>query len=130
MVFRKYSVLFKLKCIEIVKIIGINKVSKITRIDKKCIRQWYLNRELLQNIKKKDTTYRLPGGGAKIKYPILEREITKFIYRCVDIGIKLNNNLIIQEMIRINPENKNKSKMSLKKWYYRLRKRQSITIFK
>lgn len=125
MKYKKYSVLFKLKCIEIVKIIGLYRVSKITKINKKTIKQWYLNKELLQNIKKKDSTYRLPGGGAKVKYPILQREISNFIYKCLQIGIKINNNLIIQEMFRINPETKKKSKKYLQKWCYRLKKKQN-----
>ena len=36
--FRKYSIVFKLKCVEMIKTFGIYNISKYTRLDKKCIK--------------------------------------------------------------------------------------------
>ena len=59
---------------------------------------------------KKNCTYRLPGGGCKIKYPNKEEEILYFIIKCKEIGIILNPNLVIQEYCRICHEIKKNSK--------------------
>ncbi len=49
----KYSIKFKLKCLELVKIVGIYRASIIIRINRKSIREWYLNSEKYLDIKKK-----------------------------------------------------------------------------
>ena len=119
----KYSIKFKLKCLELVKILGIYRTSKILKIDKKCFKNWYLNEEQLQNMKEKNCFYRLPGGGKKIKFPEQEKKICLFILNCHEIGIKLNTNLIIEEYCRICTEMINYSKRTLRKWYDRFCKR-------
>ena len=43
----RYSIKFKLKCLELVKILGIYRTSKILKIDKKCFKNCYLNQEQL-----------------------------------------------------------------------------------
>ena len=85
----KYSIQYKLKCLELVPILGIYRTSLIIGVDKKCITSWNLNKEKLQNIKEKKSSYRLPGGGCKVKFPSKEKEIFNFIDRCKEIGINL-----------------------------------------
>ena len=120
---KKYSIQFKLKCIELVQILGIYGTSLILGIDKKCINSWISNKMKLQNIKQKNSSYRLPGGGCKVKFASKENEIFLFIDRCKEIGINLNMNLIIEEFCRICPHVKKNSKNTLIKWYYRFLKR-------
>ena len=99
----KYSIQFKLKCLELANILGYYRTSIIIGINKKCIKDWYLKKEKFQNIIKKNCTYRLPGGCCKVKYPNKEEEILYFIIKCKEIGIILNPNLVIQEYCRICP---------------------------
>lgn len=119
----RYSIQYKLKCLELVKILGIYKTSKIIGIDKKSVRYWYLNKEKLENIIEKNYSYRLPGGGSKIKFPKQEENVFLFILKCNEIGINLNMNLIIEEFLRVCPERNSYSKKNLKNWYYRFSKR-------
>ena len=125
---KKYSIQFKLKCIELAKILGIHRSSLIIGIDKKCISSWKLNMKKLQSINKKSISYRLPGGGCKVKFPNKEKDIFLFINRCKEIGIKLNMNLIIEEFCSVCPYMKKYSKNSLRKWYYRFLKRINYNI--
>ena len=85
---KKYLIKFKLKCLELVPILGIYGTSKFVGIEKKYINSWNLNKKKFQKIKEKNSSYRLPGGGCKVKYPIKEKEIFLFINRCKEIGIK------------------------------------------
>ena len=119
----RYSIKFKLKCLELVKIFGIYKTSKIIGIDKKSVRYWYLNMEKLEKIADKQHFYRLPGGGSKIKFPEQEKKVFLFIHKCNEIGINLNSNLIIEEYCRICPKMITCSKKTLRKWYHRFSKR-------
>ena len=82
----------------------------------------------LQNIKNKNNSYRLPGGGNKVKFPSKEKEIVLFINRCKEIGINLNMNLIIEEFCCLCPYMKKYSKNTLRKWYYRFLKRINYNI--
>ena len=50
---KKYSIQFKLKCVELIPILGIYGTSLILGIDKKCITSWNLNKKKFQKIKKK-----------------------------------------------------------------------------
>ena len=68
------------------------------------------------------------GCGSKIKYPVQEKEIIDFIFKCKEIGIPLNTNIIIEELYRICPKIKNNSKKSLRKWCYRLFKKYQLKI--
>ena len=63
----KYSIHFKLKYIELFKIVGIYRSVENTGIDKKNITICCLNKEKLQNIVNKKSAYRLPGASCKIK---------------------------------------------------------------
>ena len=121
----KYSIQFKLKCLELVNILGFYRTSIIIGIKIKSIKDWYLRREKLQNIIKKNCTYRLPGGGCKVKHRKKEEEVLYFIIKCKEIGIILTPNLVIEEYSRICPEMEKYSKSSLRKWYYRFLKRHS-----
>ena len=125
---RKYSIQFKLKCLDLVKIVGIYRTSIIIGIDKKCIRCWNLNKEKFENIVKTNFSYRLPGAGCKLRCPDIQEKIKLFITKCKEIGINLTMNLIIQEYCRICPEKKNCSKSTLRKWYYRFLKKNNFTI--
>ena len=125
---KKYSIQFKLKCLELINVLGIYGTSLIVGIDKKCITSWNLNKKRLQNIKEKNFLYRLPGDGCKVKYPIKKKEIFLFINRCKEIGIKLNMNLIIEEFCCLCPQMKKYSKNTLRKWYYRFLKRFNYNI--
>ena len=125
---KKYSIQFKLKCLELVQILGIYRTSLILGIHKNCISYWNLNKKKLQKRKEKNSSYRLPGGGCKVKFPNKEKEIFLFIDRCKEIEIKLNMNLIIEEFCCICPQMKKHSKSSLRKWYYRFLKRFNFNI--
>ncbi len=124
----KYSIQFKLKCLYLVKIVGIYRTSIIIGIDKKCIRCWNLNKEKFENIVKTNVSHRLPGAGCKLKCPDIQEKIMLFITKCKERGINLTMNLIIQEYCRICTEKKNCSKSTLRKWYYRFLKKNNITI--
>ena len=78
----KYYIQFKLKCLELVKILGIYRTSIILWIDRKSIRQWFLNSQKYLDIDKKNSTYRLAGAGVKVKYPEKEDKMLLFIIRC------------------------------------------------
>ena len=125
---KKYSIQFKLKCLELAKKLGIYKTSLFLGINRKCISSWILNKKNLQNVEKKSSSFRLPGGGCKVKYPIKEKEMLNFINRCKEIGIHLNMNLIIEEFCSLCPDMKSYSKNSLRKWYYRFLKRINYSI--
>jgi len=56
---RKYSLEFKLKCLEIEKKFGIY---IYTGIDKNCIRHWKINKQKFQNIKNKKNTFRFSNS--------------------------------------------------------------------
>ena len=120
---KKYSIQFKLKGVELVQILGIYGTSIIVGIDKKCINSWNLNKKKLLKIKGKNSSYRLPGSGCKVKFLSKEKEICLFINRCKEIGIKLNMNLIIEELCFLCPQMKKYSQNTLRKWYYRFLKR-------
>ena len=128
MKFRKYSIEFKLKCLEMVKKFGIYKISKSTRIDKKCIKYWIKNKEKLLNIIDKKNTFRLPRKGSLIIKIDKEIEIIHFIFKCKEIGIPINTNLIVDELRRLCPQIKNYSIITLKKWCYKLYKRHYLNI--
>ena len=125
----KYSIKFKLKCLDLIKILGIYRTALILKINRKCIRNWYKNRQKLYDIEEKISTYRLPGGGNKIKNPKKEAEMVLFMNRCKEIGIILNTKLIVQEYCRICPDMKKYSKSSLKNWCYRFLKRNNFFIY-
>ena len=128
MKFRKYSIEFKLKCLEMVKKFGIYKISKSTRIDKKCIKYWIKNKEKLLNIIDKKNTFRLPRKGSLIIKIDKEIEIIHFIFKCKEIGIPINTNLIVDELIRLCPLLKSYAIITLKKWCYKLYKRYYLNI--
>ena len=71
---RKYSVDFKLKCLDLASSIGYTQASKITGIDRKSLREWVINKEQFEKIQQKEKTFRLPGGGAKPKNPEIEEK--------------------------------------------------------
>ena len=83
----------------------------------------YLKKEKFQNIIKKNITYRLSGGGFKVKNNNKEEEVLHFIIKCKEIGIILTPNLVIEEYCRIFPEMEKYSKSSLRKWFNRFLKR-------
>ena len=122
----KYSIGFKLKCLELVKVLGIYRTSIIIGINRKSIRDWYLNTQKYLDVKKKNSTFRLQGGGAKEKYPKKEDEIALFVIRCKEIGLPLNAKSIIEEYCRICPNMKKYSIHTLKKWCYNFLKRNKI----
>ena len=124
----KYSIRFKLKCLELVKVLGIYRTSIIIGINRKSIREWYLNSQKYLDIVKKNSTYRLPGAGPKVKYAKKEDEIALFVIRCKEIGLSLNTKSIIEEYCRICPNMKQYSKHTLKKWCYSFLKRNNYYI--
>ena len=124
---RKYTIENKLKCIELAEKIGYKKVSEITGIDRKSLREWKRKKEQLKLIDNKENTFRLPGAGAKPKTVEQEKQIVKFIENCNKIGIKVDTSLIINELCRIYPEMLEKSRRTLRKWCYRFLKRHKYT---
>ncbi len=127
---RKYSVEFKLECLNLASIIGYGQASKLIGIDRKSLREWVINKEKFEKIKLKEKTYRLPGGGAKPKNPEKEEKVYQFVIRCKEIGIPINTRLIIDELCRLDPEMKKKSRRTLRKWCYRFLKRKHFNQFK
>lgn len=128
MKFRKYSIEFKLKCLEIVKKYGIYKISKYIGIDKNCIKRWIVNKEKLQNVKDKKNTFRLSNRRSILLKVEGEIEIIHFILRCKEIGIPINTDLVINELTRINPKLQLFAKSTLKKWCYSFYKRNNFNI--
>ena len=125
---RKYSIQYKLKCLELVKRLGIYGTSKVVGINKSSLKNWYLNEEKLKTIKNKNSTYRIPSIQSKIKYDKYEKEILNLINRCKEIGLPLNTGFIIDEYCRICPEIQNKSKQSLKSWCYRFLRKYNLNL--
>ena len=119
MKFKKYTIDFKLKIIPLIPLLGYYGVSKIYGIDRKSLREWKKRKNELEKIKNKENSFRLPGGGTKIKNPEIENQISKFLLRCNEIGIPINTGMIIDELIRIEPNMKFKERSSLRKWCYR-----------
>ena len=124
---RKYSIEDKLKCLELVEEIGYQKVSEMTGIDRKSLKEWEKKKKQLQSMDNKEKSFRLPGGGAKPKTAEKEQQIVKFIEDCLQIGIKVDTALIINELCRIYPEMLEKSRRTLRKWCYRFLKRHKYT---
>ena len=120
---RKYTIEDKLKCVELADEIGYRQVSEITGIDRKSLREWSKKRNELLKIINKDTTFRLPGGGAKPKTLAQEKNIVNFVEQCIKVGIKIDSSLVINELCRINPEMLKKTRRALRKWSYRFLKR-------
>ena len=119
----KYTIEDKLRCIEFAEKNGIKSVSELTGIDRKSLREWFKQRNQLKNIENKGKKFRLPGGGAKPKTAEKEQQIVKFIENCLQIGIKVDTALIINELCIIAPEMKNKTQKALRSWCYRFLKR-------
>ena len=124
---RKYSIEDKLKCIELVEEIGYQKVSEMTGIDRKSLKEWQKKKKQLQSMDNKENSFRLPGGGAKPKTAEKEQQIVQFIENCLQIGIKVDTALIINELCRIYPEMLEKTRRTLRKWCYRFLKRHKYT---
>ena len=123
---KKYSLEEKLNYIELASKLGLHKTSSISGIDRKSLREWSKNKEKLEKIRNKQNKFRLPGGGAKPKTIGLEHHLIYFSLCCRKVGIKITSNLIINELLRISPENKNKSLGALRNWSYRFFKRSNI----
>ena len=119
MKFKKYSIDFKLKIVPLISVLGYYGVSKVYGIDRKSLREWRKRKTQLEKMKNKENTFRLPGGGTKPKNPEIEKEIAKFLNRCIEIGIPTTTGMIIDELIRIEPNMKFKERSSLRKWCYR-----------
>ena len=123
--YRKFSIHFKLKCLNLVKQKGLYKTSKITGIDKTYFIKWKLNKAKFEKINKKKSTFRLP----KIKQTkILEKNLILFINRCKEIGIPLTLTLILNQMYDMNPHLKNVLKNTLRRWVYRFLKKNNYNI--
>jgi len=120
---KKYSIIDKLKYIELANKIGISKVSALTGIDRKSIKEWIKKKERLMSMNNKEFKYRLPGGGAKSHMIFKEHHLIYFILVCKKVGIKITPNLVIQELMRIEPSNFKKGNDSLKNWCYRFLKK-------
>ena len=93
------------------------------KVNGKSLREWSKKRNELLKIVNKDTTFRLPGGGAKPKTLAQEKSIVKFVEQCIKVGIKIDSSLVINELCRINPEMLKKTRRALRKWSYRFLKR-------
>ena len=113
-ILRKFTIDDKLKCIEKVSQMGYQKVSELTGIDRKSLREWNRNKE---------KTFRLSGGGAKPKTLKIENLLIEFIKKCRKIGLNMNSKVIIDELCRIDPNMVNKSRKALRNWCYRFFKR-------
>ena len=120
---KKYSITDKLKYVELANKIGISKVSNLTGIDRKSIKEWMKKKEKLMSMKDKEIKYRLPGGGAKSHMKNKEHHLIYFILVCKKVGIKITPKLVMQEFLRIQPSYYKKSIDSLKNWCYRFLKK-------
>ena len=112
-----------------IKKYGIYKISKCTNIDKKCFKHWIKNKEKFQNVIDKENTFRLSRKGSLFQNIDQEIEIIQLILKCKEIGIPLNTNLIVDELIRLLPQLKNYSRYTLKKWCYKFYKKHNFNIF-
>ena len=122
-ILRKFTIDDKLKCIEMVSQMGYQKVSELTGIDRKSLREWNRNKEKLKKITNKEKTFRLPGGGAKPITLKIENLLIEFIKKCRKIGLNINSKVVIDELCRIAPNMLNKSRKALRNWCYRFFKR-------
>ncbi len=120
---KKYTIEFKLKIISLIPKIGTYTLSKLYGIDRKSLRDWTKRKDEFNKIKNKKKSFRLPGGGTKPKKPELEIKISEFLNRCNEIEIPVTTGMIIDEICRLDPQMKEKSRKSLRKWYYRFLKR-------
>ncbi len=78
----KYSIQFKLKCIELVTILGIYGTYLIVGIDKNYITFWNLNKKKLQKIKEK--ILHIDYQGVVVKLNILLKK-KKYIFLLIDV---------------------------------------------
>ena len=100
---KKYSIIDKLKYIDLANKIGISQVSHLTGIDRKSIKEWIKNKDKLMSMNNKEIKYRLPGGGAKSHMIHKEQHLIYFILVCKKVGIKITPKLVMQEFLRIEP---------------------------
>ena len=120
---KKYSIIDKLKYIDLANKIGISQVSHLTGIDRKSIKEWIKNKDKLMSMNNKEIKYRLPGGGAKSHMIQKEHHLIYFILVCKKVGIEITPKLIIKELLRINSTSLNKNNVTLKNWCYRFLKK-------
>ena len=120
---KKYSIIDKLKYIDLANKIGISLVSHLTGIDRKSIKEWIKNKDKLMSMNNKEIKYRLPGGGAKSHMIHKEQHLIYFILVCKKVGIKITPKLVMQEFLRIEPSYYQKSHVALKNWCYRFLKK-------
>lgn len=119
---KKYSIIDKLKYIELTNKIGISQVSISTGIDRKLIKEWIKKKDRLMSINNKENKYRLPGGGAKSHMIRKEQHLIYFILICKKVGIKITTKIVMKELMRIDSCDKKKN-ISLKNWCYRFLKK-------
>jgi hypothetical protein len=120
---KKYSIIDKLKYIDLVNQFGISEVSLTYGIDKKLLKEWSKKKNKLLSMNNKENKYRLPGGGAKSHMVQKEHHLIYFILVCKKVGIKITPKLIIKELLRINSTSLNKNNVTLKNWCYRFLKK-------
>ena len=120
---KKYSIIDKLKYIELANQIGISKVASLTGIDRKSIKEWIKNKDKLMSMTDKEIKYRLPGGGAKSQMAFKEHHLIYFILICKKVGIKITPKLVYEELLRIEPSYIKKGIFTLKNWCYRFLKK-------
>ena len=120
---KKYSIIDKLKYIELANQIGISKVASLTGIDRKSIKEWIKNKDKLMSMTNKEIKYRLPGGGAKSQMAFKEHHLIYFILKYKKVGIKITPKLVYEELLRIEPSYIKKGIFTLKNLCYRFLKK-------
>ena len=120
---KKYSIIDKLKYIDLINKFGISEVSLTFGITKKLLKEWLKKKNKLMTMNNKENKYRLPGGGAKSHMIQKEHHLIYFILVCKKVGIKITPKLVMQEFLRIQPSYYKKSIDSLKNWCYRFLKK-------
>ncbi len=124
--FRKFSIDVKLKYVKLANRMGFNFISDLAGINRKMLKEWEKKSELFKNIPNKQKVYRLPGGGAKSQTLNNEDKLIKVINELKKNDIKITCKVVINEIIKIQPEMGLKNKKTLRKWCYRFFKRNKI----
>jgi len=124
--FRKFSIDIKLQYVRLANRMGFNYISDIFGINRRMLKDWEKKIDIFKKISNKQKVYRLPGGGAKSQTINNETQLIKFINKLKRNNIKITCKVVINEIIKIQPEMGLKTKKTLRKWCYRFFKRHKI----
>ena len=128
---KKYSVEFKLKVIELIKLnFSIHYISNKLSIDRKTIREWLQKEDCLKIVSNKGKQFRCNRNTGKTTYFSEEEElkIYNWIIECRESGKPLSTKSVISYASKIKEDFFNKTLNTKLQWTYRFLKRYGFSI--